>query len=127
MIVCLIVASCNKYEEGPSFSLRTKKARLNGEWQLESYYENGEDKTSSVASVYADFVMQFFKDGAYVEWYRNVPAEGTWTFVNNKSAVRTVINQADIDTIEIIRLTHTEFWHREENGNTVREYRWKAM
>src|SRR5690554_7735049 len=30
-----IFTACNKYEEGPKFSLLTKKARISGTWKLE--------------------------------------------------------------------------------------------
>lgn len=35
IIGLLLVASCSKYEEGPLVSLRSKKARLEGNWDLE--------------------------------------------------------------------------------------------
>lgn len=31
----IIFGSCGKYEEGPAFSLRTKTARLTGEWEID--------------------------------------------------------------------------------------------
>ncbi len=31
----IIIGSCGKYEEGPGFSLRTKTARLTGEWEID--------------------------------------------------------------------------------------------
>lgn len=38
----LNLQSCKKYEEGPSFSLKTKKKRLVGEWKLESFNDLNE-------------------------------------------------------------------------------------
>ena len=42
-IICILafisitlITSCNKYVDGPAFSLRTKKARLQGFWKVES-------------------------------------------------------------------------------------------
>ena len=37
-----IVVSCNKYEEGPKFSLLTKKDRFARSWKLESSETNGQ-------------------------------------------------------------------------------------
>lgn len=34
---------CKKYDEGPAFSLRSKKTRLIGEWEVTSYLENEKD------------------------------------------------------------------------------------
>ena len=39
----VLFASCDKYPNGPSFSLRTKKARLCNEWVLTSYQVNGNE------------------------------------------------------------------------------------
>ena len=33
-ITVLNFQSCSKYEDGPAFSLRTKKSRLVGDWEL---------------------------------------------------------------------------------------------
>lgn len=32
--ISVVFISCGKYEEGPSISLRTKKARLTGVWEI---------------------------------------------------------------------------------------------
>ncbi len=37
--------SCGKYEEGPAFSLRSKKSRLVNKWKVEKMYENGKEIT----------------------------------------------------------------------------------
>lgn len=46
VITVLNFQSCSKYEDGPSFSLRTKKARVTGDWEVvrignETYPQNG--------------------------------------------------------------------------------------
>lgn len=46
------MCSCKKYEEGPSFSLKTVKARLSGEWQIEKYTVNGIDSTELIWNDY---------------------------------------------------------------------------
>ena len=37
----LVFSSCNKYSEGPNFSLLTKKARVVNDWTLDSYTKDG--------------------------------------------------------------------------------------
>ena len=59
-LACLLLFSCNKYEDGPLFSLRTKKARLTGTWKLEKV--NG---TSPPFEMQLEF--EFEKDGDYTE------------------------------------------------------------
>ena len=47
IISCISIISCKKYEEGPAFSLMSKKARLSNIWQVNQYLLNGEDKTEA--------------------------------------------------------------------------------
>lgn len=42
LLPALLLFSCGKYEEGPNFSLRTKKSRLVGEWKLVSFNDGNE-------------------------------------------------------------------------------------
>ena len=53
--------SCDKYPNGPSFSLRTKKARLCNEWILASYQINGNEFISNQPTV----KLAIDKDGTY--------------------------------------------------------------
>ena len=39
--VIFVFSSCNKYSEGPNFSLLTKKARVVNDWTLDSYTKDG--------------------------------------------------------------------------------------
>ena len=38
--------SCKKYENGPAFSLMSKKARIANIWKVDTYILNGKDKTT---------------------------------------------------------------------------------
>jgi hypothetical protein len=53
--------SCDKYPNGPSFSLRTKKARLCNEWILSSYLINGNEFIANQPTV----KLAIDKDGTY--------------------------------------------------------------
>ena len=46
ILICFVTFSCKKYEDGPTVSLRTKKARVVNKWKVDSYYINGVDKTT---------------------------------------------------------------------------------
>ncbi|MFO7723497.1 MAG: hypothetical protein R6V49_09790, partial [Bacteroidales bacterium] len=75
--------SCGKYEEGPAFSLATKKARLTGEWTLENYDGN---------QVTTPWTKIFNSDGSYKETLvildQPVSYEGKWQFVDDKEVVQ---------------------------------------
>jgi hypothetical protein len=90
-VVGFIFTSCYKYEEGPRFSLLSRKARLCNEWVLETYLDNGTDKT--IAGETTTLIIE--NDGTYsISTVRNemgqVQSEfshGTWVFQDAKGQV----------------------------------------
>jgi hypothetical protein len=46
----LVTSSCKKYPDGPLLSLRTKKHRLAGKWDVEYFSINGHDSTNYLKS-----------------------------------------------------------------------------
>ena len=60
--------SCKKYEDGPAFSLRSKKARLTGEWQVISSQQG---EIANALNTGVDIIVEFKKDGQF-------SATGTW-------------------------------------------------
>ncbi|MDR2010116.1 MAG: hypothetical protein LBQ22_06505 [Bacteroidales bacterium] len=61
-VIAMLFSSCGKYEEGPSFSLATKKARLKGTWELTETKVNGEvidlaDIIGSIGSEVGDSII----------------------------------------------------------------------
>jgi hypothetical protein len=90
-IVGFIFTSCYKYEEGPRVSLLSRKARLCNEWVLETFLDNGTDKTNSEETT----TLTIERDGTYsISTVRNemgqVQSEfshGTWVFQDAKGQV----------------------------------------
>jgi hypothetical protein len=78
-LATILFSSCKKYEEGPSFSLLSKKSRLKGVWELKSIDENstlfqlsyegtlstscGTEVTYSEGTSYSKYELEFEKDG----------------------------------------------------------------
>jgi hypothetical protein len=90
-VVGFLFTSCYKYEEGPRFSLLSRKARLCNEWVLQTYLDNGTDKTI----VGETTTLTIENDGTYsISTVRNemgqVQSEfshGTWLFQDAKGQV----------------------------------------
>ena len=90
-VVGFLFTSCYKYEEGPRFSLLSRKARLCNEWVLETYLDNGTDKTIAGETT----TLTIENDGTYsISTVRNemgqVQSEfshGTWVFQDAKGQV----------------------------------------
>ena len=131
------VAGCGKYEEGPSISLRTKKARVVGEWELEKILENGVDKTSDYRAVVASETIEFKKDETFTSsvTYTSLlgggtdSESGTQAFANDKEKFSTSTTENNVTTtttVDILRLTNKEFWTKEVDGGDTYEYHYKT-
>lgn len=129
LTLAALVVSCGKYEEGPAFSLLTKKARLSGEWVVEEAEYNGVNVTSEfVAGVGANFVLEIEKDGEYRTEGPN-PDKGSWELGEDKDDIF-FLSDAEGSTevsYRILRLKNKELWlkHTETNGDII-EVKYKS-
>lgn len=121
------LASCGKYEEGPGFSLRSKKARLTGEWELKKLTIDGTETTAF------DVTIEFKKDEKFTETFtfdgETDTDNGEWEFASDKENVKLTYADGETMEYEIIRLTNKEFWAKvtdEDQGTTtVTEIEWE--
>ncbi len=102
---------CSKYEDGPAFSLLTKKARITNTWKMEKYvYDNGTSTTDV-----DEGTMTLNKDmsanlslGA-----GGISLAGTWEFINDKEGIRitfTIFGTTSTKEYTILRLKSKELW-----------------
>ena len=130
-IIALIVgctaftfSGCGKYEDGPSISLLTKKARVAGTWGVEKYMVNGVDQTAAWRQVYSSENLIFDKAGTYSATYNTILGPftdaGTWAFINDNANLQLISSSANsvADVWEIIRLTNSELWVRETGSSS---------
>jgi len=130
----VFLASCGKYEDGPGLSLRSKKARIQGDWTVESAFQAGVDITSDI-TFGGTVDVTFDKDGVFKYTYDytilgqviNGSVTGTWDFSDDKSAVVVTNGSGNSDSSKILRLTNKELWLEEtdSNGSTY-EVHYKA-
>ncbi len=114
----LIVSSCGKYEEGPGFTVLTKKARLAGQWDL-TEYTNG---SVTVADTGSD-IIEYTKDNTFIYSGSGFSLAGTWEFSDDKASIissTTILGITSTDTSEILRLTNKELWTKE--GSTISKF-----
>lgn len=105
--------SCGKYEEGPAFSLLTKKARLTGEWQLEKITDQSGNVTSFNSTNEVEY--EFEKDGdvvatqtySYGGTSYSYSYKGDWEWEDKKEAIEITIAGSRIE-YDILRLTNKE-------------------
>lgn len=110
----LIFGSCGKYDDGPGFSLRSKTARLTGEWEVDEIDGDRPD---------GDYTFTIEKDGDITIEYSYMGnyyvEKGDWDWEDGKESIETEFD-GDVEEWEILRLTNDEFWFEDEDKNEWR-------
>jgi hypothetical protein len=124
ILITAVVFSCKKkYPEGGSYSLSSKKARLENSWVIAMAIENDSiNKTTDYKETYEGFNMVINKDGTYASLYKlngttDVPQAGRWVFSGDKTKVVFTINQGGSYEWTILRLKRKELWVIQNNFN----------
>lgn len=104
------ISGCGKYEDGPGFSLRSKKARVAGEWDVKSI---GNQLLGSQYTINMDFA----RDGgltvtstySYYGYSGGYTYTGSWDFASDKEQLMLTVD-GSVQAFEIKRLTNKEMW-----------------
>jgi len=116
------LTGCGKYDDGPEFSLRSRKERVANTWRVESAMKGGSDVTSS----FNQYELKMTKDGDAVltanyalgELTFEFDTNGTWDLVNKDEDLKLDFENNDADdTYMILRLKEDELWMREKGGD----------
>ncbi|MBN8702173.1 MAG: hypothetical protein J0M08_03855 [Bacteroidetes bacterium] len=132
ILLGILLIGCKKYEEGPAFSLRTKKARISGSWVLEKYLVDGVDETASYLGGYSPDLLEIEKSGdfKYTDYYFNgsIIDYGVWEFLPGKEEVKFKMAPSigSEFTYKILKLKNNEFWYRWNVNGSNRDYHFKA-
>lgn len=123
-----LLLGCTKFEEGPGFTLRTKKGRVANDWKVDRGYINDIEATEALN----DFYVTFKRDGA-VKFTYMVPTaagdstfvvKGGWDFINDED-VALVLSKDDSTITRIwhlTRLTADELFATEMVGTNFVRY-----
>lgn len=103
---------CTKYEDGPAFTLLTKKARITNTWKMEKYiYDDGSSTTNVDGGT-----MTLNKDMSATlstSETNGISISGTWSFIDNKKGLRisyNVLGMAGNKDYTILKLKSKELW-----------------
>ena len=110
VVIMLNFSSCSKYEDGPAFSLKTKTARLSGDWEVVEINNNAS----------TGMTLEFEKDGDFsldvdYGYGYNYSYDGEWEWESGKESVEIDITGTTMEW-DILRLTDDELWFEDENG-----------
>lgn len=110
MIGCslFLITSCNKYDEGPGISFRTRTERVSNTWKVDNYKVDGTDVTSLVSG----YTETFTKGGGYSYDWSSASGTGTWKFQRNDEEIAlTGTDNQDDHTLYILKLEEEQFWY----------------
>jgi len=86
-------SACNKFEEGPAISLRSKLSRIEGTWKVEKFYVNDVDSTDLYYQVFGceiKFTNEVLINGKYVvqliSCNNGKTLNGNWRFRHRDSS-----------------------------------------
>lgn len=126
LVTVLNFQSCKKYDDGPTFSLKTKKSRLSREWEVVKIYDSSGAQTFPYSGVgYSfDINLEFLKEGDFIEtanysygtYSYSYSYKGTWEFSSNKENLLIELDNT-AEKWKINRLTKKEFWFEDTQGN----------
>lgn len=123
LLFALQLTSCNKYDDGPLFSLRSAESRIVGKWYLALIIENDEEITEFSQEEY-----EFDKDGSFLLYEDGDVFPGTWELIDKNETLRIGDsgNNSDYYDYKIVRLTNTDLWLEYTVNNDVTEVRLEA-
>jgi len=129
IIGAMSLNSCKKYEEGPGVSLRSKKARITGEWKLVKHTDDGIDYSEGLDT--EKVIYNFEKDGAVTISFNDENGavetfQATWEWGASKESVEISFNFFGLSSTEkypIVKLTNKEMiWEGPDSfGDIVRQ------
>lgn len=126
MVGLVIALSACKYEEGPNMSLRSKKARVTGNWYYYEYIEDG--KTTAADDYEKELHWEFKKDGAFkLQRSSNPGDEGTWEFDDGKDSLVIKFNAGGRVAYKIIKLKNKEMWLKNKTVSSEVEWHFKPV
>ena len=122
-----LVSSCNKYEEGPSFSLLSAKMRITGDWTATAMTVNNEDTdmTNLVMTVSINNDGTFSSEtvttiviGSLSSSYSSSEV-GTWDFNSDKTSVLMMVDgESSATEATILKLENKEMKLRTVSNST---------
>jgi hypothetical protein len=118
-ILAVTLTSCGKYEDGPGFTVRSKKARLCQTWKPVKFID-GQSGTETTYTGSATYTIE--KDGSYKITDGSTTITGTWEWANDKEAIKTsytVFGITTTNTSTITRLTMKELWTKDSDGDVT--------
>jgi hypothetical protein len=123
-----VLTSCNKYEEGPVVSFRSKYSRVVNTWKAKYIFRDALD----VTAWYGDWTLDLKEDGRLTINDRDeqdslVTQEGFWSLENKNEDLQFLYTEPAIAedrmTARILKLKAEELWYEGTMDNATWQFR----
>lgn len=120
VIGLLSAVSCNKYDNGSNFSLRTAKNRLVGEWSITSFKVNEVEQIFTLPEIDMTFDNNYDFKMVQTVSGQEIINEGTWEFYNDKKGIIVHNTTASsTDTFEILELRYKKLELKQTTQSSI--------
>ncbi|MBU0488153.1 MAG: hypothetical protein KKD31_09410 [Bacteroidetes bacterium] len=112
LMLLLFVAACDKYEDGPSFSIAGPTFRITDKnWVMEQVLLNDTDMTQTWKTYYPDYCIVYSTNKKYSVVWDGGESSGTWKFKDRSTELwRTKDGETEPNVFKILRLASRELW-----------------
>lgn len=118
-LTTISLPSCNKYDDGPMFSFRSRTARVANTWKVDNYKVNENDYTSLMAG----YTETYSKDGNFSYQWGSFGGTGKWAFQNDDNEIKiSGISSMPSQTLVILKLEERQFWYYYMDGDDKKEF-----
>lgn len=123
-VLSMGLTSCSKYEEGPGFTLLTKKSRIVNNWTLSSMVIDGQNQDLDGLTMDVDMTKDDTYEVRMTQTYMGVTfgdtTSGTWAFSDDKTQLlMTDEGETEADTMVILMLKKDELKLQSTDGEDV--------
>lgn len=124
LVFGILSFSCGKYEEGPMFTILTKKSRVVNTWEVDAYFKN--NKEIELPDSLANNTREYKIDGTVIFYNHGIDnIEGEWQFYQDKEYLLTEFKYNDetyMEKARILKLKQKEMWLEVDMNDTPIEY-----
>lgn len=128
LLISVVLISCKKYEDGPSFSLFSARARLTNNWKIHEQIKDGITTVIDGSSTVTETFRSNNDYSASVYYSSSNSTTGdrsaTWKFIESKKTIEFSGGEPWWGNFEyhILKLTDKDFWYYVDNGSTATPY-----
>lgn len=129
-VIMLSMCACNKYDEGPAFSIRTKTFRATDNWKIGKAFKDGVDVTTGTRmsiDLKSDGSLHYTDTTVIASGDSISNQVGVWEFDHEAENLLLVFTNPGGGAISakvwyILRLTVGELWVTETVGESLYRY-----